>query len=706
MHIALTYDLRDDYLAAGYGELETAEFDRPDTIDALDDALKSLGHETVRIGHLRNLVSALARGDRWDLVFNICEGLRGAGREGQVPAVLDAYDIPYTFADPAVMAVCLHKALAKMVVRDAGLPTPRFAVVEDESQLSAPAFVKSLESLQLPLFVKPVAEGTGKGIGPESRIDRREQVAEQCADLLRQYRQPVLIEEYLPGREFTVGIVGTGEQSRCLGTLEINLLGGAEPGVYSYVNKERCEELVHYQLVRESEEPQVLRCQEIALAAWRALGCRDGGRIDLRCDAEGRPQFLEANPLAGLHPSHSDLPMLATAIGMSYVHLVGEIVDSALTRCHDAKVNADSAKRLTICREVSPRVTRGESNDRVVVLCNDVGLGSGADERDVWVQRDAVSAALGRLGYSPTCLSCDLDLKSLAQRLRELQPHAVFNLVESLGGMDRLMVLAPLVLESLEIPTTGAAADAILISSNKLMAKSRMQAEGLPTPAWYPCDTHRFDLSAEGSQNSWIIKPVWEHASVGMTDNAVVHETSAESLAPMLESRRGQTGRVHFAEQFIEGREFNLSLLDGEVLPPAEIDFSEYPAGKPRIVGHQAKWQPDSFEYQNTPRRFEFGKRDGTLLDELRVLARQCWDLFQLRGYARVDFRVDSDGRPWILEVNVNPCLSPDAGFAAALEQAGITYDRAIERIMTSVIGRSAAPARAGFRADHCLMPE
>jgi D-alanine-D-alanine ligase len=333
MLIGLTYDLRDEYVAAGYGEEETAEFDRAETIDSLVDALRKLGHQTDRIGHARELVSRLADGDRWDLIFNICEGISGVGREGQVPAILDVFGIPYTFADPAVMSVCLHKGLTKIVIRDAGLPTPRFAVVDNVKSLAPKSRTTAITSLRFPLFVKPIAEGTSKGVTSASRVHHPQELADVGSALLNRYHQPVLIEEYLPGREFTVGILGTGDKARCVGTLEIILQDQAEPDVYTYVNKERCEELVEYRLVRASQDDQVRRCEEISLAAWRVLGCRDGGRIDLRCDAQGCPQFLEANPLAGMHPSHSDLPMLATAIGMSYVELIDQIVVSAAARC-------------------------------------------------------------------------------------------------------------------------------------------------------------------------------------------------------------------------------------------------------------------------------------------------------------------------------------------------------------------------------------
>jgi len=243
-----------------------------------------------------------------------------------VPALLDVYDIPCTFSDPLRMALCLHKGMTKAVVREAGVPTPASALVETPDDLGRVA-------LRYPLFAKPVAEGTGKGVTPASRVADAGALREVCGQLLARYCQPVLVEEFLPGREFTVGLVGSGEEAAVLGTLEIVLRPTAEPGIYSYVNKEFSEELVDYPLVRATEDEEVRRAEEVALRAWRALGCRDAGRIDLRSDAAGRPHFLEVNPLAGLHPQHSDLPMLCTALGMAYVELIDRIVRSAATRC-------------------------------------------------------------------------------------------------------------------------------------------------------------------------------------------------------------------------------------------------------------------------------------------------------------------------------------------------------------------------------------
>jgi D-alanine-D-alanine ligase len=332
MLIGLTYDLRAEYLAAGYSEEETAEFDQQGTIDALVVALESLGHRVDRIGSARALINRLASGDRWELVFNVAEGLRGFGREAQVPAILDAYGITYTFAEPLAAAVCLHKGWAKLVVAAAGVPTAPFAL------LSASADAARVQ-LPFPLLAKPVAEGTGKGITPKSIVANHAELTAVSAELLDRYRQPVLVETFLPGREFTVGILGTDGAARAIGSLEIVLQRDAEPNVYSYSNKERCETLVEYRHVSRAE-PLVARAERIALDAWAALGCRDGGRVDIRCDGSGTPMFLEVNPLAGLHPSHSDLPMIASSIGMPYGELIRHIVDSAAARIPSARGRA------------------------------------------------------------------------------------------------------------------------------------------------------------------------------------------------------------------------------------------------------------------------------------------------------------------------------------------------------------------------------
>lgn len=322
MRIGITFDLREDYAREGYDEEQTAEFDHMETILAVESALNSLGHSTDRIGHARALAQQLVRGDRWDIVFNIAEGMYGFGRQALVPALLDAYQIPYTFSDPLALSVTLHKATAKRVVRDYGIRTPDFEVIEAISDVDTVA-------LPFPLFIKPIAEGTSKGISAASLVNDRAELRSGCKRLLERHRQPVLVEVYLPGREFTVGVLGTGPTSYVLGVMEILLQGGPEPEIYSYDNKKYFEERVS---VRLTSDAIGIAASQLALGAWRSLGCRDGGRVDVRCDASGNPNFLEANPLAGLHPMDSDLPLLGRLKGVPYISLIEQIVASASTR--------------------------------------------------------------------------------------------------------------------------------------------------------------------------------------------------------------------------------------------------------------------------------------------------------------------------------------------------------------------------------------
>ncbi|MDD4240153.1 MAG: hypothetical protein PHG54_01885 [Smithellaceae bacterium] len=320
--IGLTYDLRDDYLREGYSLEETVEFDKPDTLTAIEDVIEKYGFAVDRIGHVQSLTRRLAAGDRWDLVFNIAEGLCGFGREAQVPALLDAYRIPYTFSDPLGHSLTLHKGMTKHVVRDLGIPTPDFAVVAEPADIDQIA-------LPYPLFAKPVAEGTGKGISALSKIDDARNLKDVCLTLLETFRQPVLVEAFLPGREFTVGIVGTGSDARTIGAMEVMLTSDAEQHAYSYDNKEHYENLVRYAAVADAEAQKAM---ELSLLAWRGLGLQDAGRVDLRSDARGLPHFIEVNSLAGLNPVRSDLPILCRLVGMSYEQLISDILSSALAR--------------------------------------------------------------------------------------------------------------------------------------------------------------------------------------------------------------------------------------------------------------------------------------------------------------------------------------------------------------------------------------
>jgi D-alanine-D-alanine ligase len=326
MRIGFTYDLKDDYKHLGLEPEMIAEFDSPKTIDGIDAALRRAGHETDRIGHIKNLVVRLAKGDRWDFVFNITEGLYGAARESQVPALLDAYNIPYVFSDPAALALSLDKALSKLVFEAHGLPTAPFAVVRHEAEIAS-------VNLPFPLFAKPVADGTGKGISAASRVENKEQLASICRQLLARYGQPVLVEQYLSGREFTVGMLGAGKRSRVIGIMEIRIDNQGENTDYGYQNKIDWFDGLNQTLLDRAAEPVLAsRVESMAIGAWNALDCRDGGRLDIRCDEKGDPYLLEVNPLAGLSPGFSDLCVLAELAGMDYNTLIGSILEEFFVR--------------------------------------------------------------------------------------------------------------------------------------------------------------------------------------------------------------------------------------------------------------------------------------------------------------------------------------------------------------------------------------
>jgi len=320
---------------------------------------------------------------------------------------------------------------------------------------------------------------------------------------------------------------------------------------------------------------------------------------------------------------------------------------------------------------------------RIAVIHGDVAEGAGRDEQDVLTQVDCVSRGLAALGHEPVAVPASLNLVAVAQTLTALQPAMVFNLVETLAGKGNLIHFVPSLLDALKIPYTGARTEAMFLTSNKLLAKRWLAAAGLPTPPWFTtAETHE-EVQIEGA---WLVKSVWEHASIGLDEDSVLFGADRKRLFAEMDARREALGGACLAEAYIAGRELNLSLLDGadgpELLPPAEIRFDAYPPGKVRVVGYRSKWEEGTFEFANTPRTFEFPAQDAPLLAHLKELALQCWRLFDLRGYARIDFRVDGEGRPWILEVNANPCLSPDAGFSAATLRAGLTFPDVLCRIL------------------------
>lgn len=316
---------------------------------------------------------------------------------------------------------------------------------------------------------------------------------------------------------------------------------------------------------------------------------------------------------------------------------------------------------------------------KAIILHQELQQGATPDELDVLDQAKAIGKSLQELGYEAFTESVSLNLEKLLIKIDKEKPDLVVNLVETLGGQGRLIHLIAALLEYLKIPFTGNGQQALYLTTGKIIAKKEMIRTGVPTPGFF--DQNEIQKLVPGEK--YILKPTWEDASVGITDKSVVtSDTCTQLLNLML-----KTGiKEWLFEEYIDGREFNVTLLETKdgwrVFQPAEIVFKDYPQGKPKILGYESKWDETSFEYTNTNRTFETNPKDSKLLLRLTDISLRCAEIFNLNGYARVDFRVDQNNDPWVLEVNANPCLSEDAGFYAACRNEGLTYTELVSTII------------------------
>ena len=328
-------------------------------------------------------------------------------------------------------------------------------------------------------------------------------------------------------------------------------------------------------------------------------------------------------------------------------------------------------------------MTRPSGNRNIPVIYSKVSPDAPEDEKDVLVEVKSVCAALESAGFTPIRLPLTSDLSHLEERLRGLRPFKVFNLVESMQGSCRLLPVVPSFLEKSDIPFTGSSSETLYITTNKPLSKSVMKLRGILTPAWQTCEEAFRDGISFGPP--YIVKSVWEHASIGLTEKSIYNTKG--SLMKALKAMNSRTRADFFFEAYIDGREFNISVLSVSgklaVMPPAEINFDGF-GRKPKIVDYRAKWDEGSFQYRHTNRSFEQSKQDAGLLKKINALTLQCCRAFNVRGYARVDFRIDGRGRPFVLEVNANPCISPDSGFIAACTQSGLSYHEIIVKIVSA----------------------
>lgn len=307
---------------------EEEEFDSPETIEALAAVIRGLGHEVELIGDAVALARRLTSGPLPDFVFNIAEG-RGEGRsrEAYVPAILEAFGVPYSGSDPLTLAVALDKDYAKRIVRAAGVPVADWVQVIG-GDLGPVA--SDLAKLPWPRIIKPAFEGSSKGIRNASLVKNADEQAAIVADMASRYQQPLLIEEFIDGDELTVGVVGN-RPPEVIGIMRVVPRNHTGPFVYSLEVKRDWEQQVRYECPAQLSPADSAAVARIALLAWHALGCRDVSRIDFRL-RQGVPYFLEVNPLPGLSPKTGDLVLLSGYQGLTYPELVGKIFAAAVER--------------------------------------------------------------------------------------------------------------------------------------------------------------------------------------------------------------------------------------------------------------------------------------------------------------------------------------------------------------------------------------
>jgi len=325
LRVGITYNLKKDFAPSDDQPIDALEeFDAEETIDAIQHVLEGDGHDVTKLGGGPGLIDRL-RKTPVDMVFNIAEGHGGRNREAHIPALLEFLGIPYTGSDPLTLSLTLDKSAAKRVLVSEGIPTPGFKKVER---------LEDLEGLTLryPLFAKLCYEGSSKGVRLDSKVWDLPSLKKKTGWLLETYRSPVLVEEFIQGPEFTVGILGN-ETPSVLGVMQIEIKGvSPSEAIYSLEVKREWEEKVRYLCPPPIDASLLVKIEEVALQSYKALECRDVSRVDIRVGEEGEAYFLEVNPLPGLSPAYGDLPIMAGRMGWSYEQLVGTIFHHALKR--------------------------------------------------------------------------------------------------------------------------------------------------------------------------------------------------------------------------------------------------------------------------------------------------------------------------------------------------------------------------------------
>ena len=679
MRIALTHNLRLT------DSEEEAEFDTRETVDALASAIERLGHRVERIEVSGPASRTVARLEAFgpDLIFNTAEGRRGRFREAFFPALFDELGMPYTGSDAYALALTLDKQLTKLVLAQHGVSTPRWQYVERPEQLQ-------VNALRYPVMVKPNFEGSSKGITQDSVVEDPLRLHEVVAAALAKYPAGLLVEEFIVGRDVTVPFLegAAPERGGVLQPVEYvidtAIAGERRHAIYDYELKTKLDRAVSVRAPAKLARAQKERIQEQASAVFRVLGVRDLGRIDFRVGEDGRVYFLEINALPSLEPG-AGIYVAAALEGLHADGVLGAVIQSAVARYDLAEPRSRRgrprrAERLKVGFAFNvKRVTPDRSGD-----------GDDEAEYDSPKTLQAIREAIASYGHEVVDLEATSDLPI---QLASTPVDVVFNIAEGFKGRNRESQV-PALLELLDIPYTGSDPAALSVSLDKALAKRMVRTHGILTPSYLVMHSGKERLPKELGF-PLLVKPVAEGTSKGVTKKSVVRdEIEMREVAREMIAKYRQPALV---EEYIGGREFTVGML-GErrprVLPPMEIVFLDRDDPTP-IYSFEMK------QDWNEKIRYEVpAKLEGRELERLERAARECFTALGCRDVARIDFRMDPEGRIYFIESNPLPGLTPGWSDLVLIAQAaGIDYRALIGEILSFAIRRYQERERERERA-------
>jgi D-alanine-D-alanine ligase len=683
MRIALTHNLRLS------DSEEEAEFDSPETVNALASAIERLGHRVERVEVSGPASRTVARLEAYspDLVFNTAEGRRGRFREAFYPALFDELGFPYTGSDPYALAVTLDKQLTKLILQQHGVLTPRWQFVEDVSQLKLVGF-------RFPLFVKPNFEGSSKGISQDSVVEDPAQIKDAVAKALARYPAGVLVEEYITGRDLTVPFLETvaKERSGVLTPVEYvidpSVAAKRRYAIYDYDLKTKSEASVSVRCPAQVSAEVIDRAQKAAATVFRVLQCRDLGRIDFRVTDDGQVYFLEINALPSLEPG-AGIYASAALEGLHFDGVIDAVIQSSTAR-NKLQDKDKERSRSKPARKSGPLRVGFAFNVKRIKPASPDDDDSEA-EYDSPKTLQAIREAIASYGHEVIDLEANSELPGI---LATTPVDIVFNIAEGLKGRNRESQV-PAMLELLDIPYTGSDPAALAIALDKGLAKKMVRQAGINTPDFMLMTTGKERIPKEMQKFPLIVKPVAEGSSKGVMPKSVVKsEAELREVAKEMASRYRQPALV---EEYINGREFTVGLL-GErrprVLPPMEIVFTDKTEVNPVYsFEHKLDWT-NRIKYE-TP-----AKLDKDQLREMEKAARNVFTALGCRDVARIDFRMDDKGKIYFLECNPLPGLTPGwSDLCLIATAAGMDYRTLIGEILAGAVRRYKERERERERA-------